>query len=115
MQIGKMNTRIVIEEETITRNTFGEELGAWNSVAEVFAKQRQLTGSERFTEEQELSMSRTEFYIRYIPALSVKNRVVVNEKYKGITLDPTIYKIESIANIDGKNVELKLLCSRIEV
>jgi len=115
MQTGKMNTRIIIEEEATTRNEFGEEVKTWSIVTEVFAKQRQLTGSERFTELQDLSMSRTEFYIRYIPALSIKNRVVVIEKYKGITFDPTIYKIESIANIDGRNVELKLLCSRIEV
>lgn len=114
MQIGKMNTKITIQRETIDRNDYGEEIKTWDDVHIVYAKQRQLTGSEKYITSQELSISRTEFYIRYIPRISVKDRIKITEIYKGITIGDIYYKIESIANVDGKNVELKILCSRIE-
>ena len=113
MQSGKLKTKIIIETETVTRNNFGEEIKSYTQKANVFARIRNLTGSEKFKELQELSVSATEFYIRFLPNISVKDRVVLTETFRGVQTT-TYYKIESTANIDGANKELKILCTRIE-
>lgn len=114
MQSGKLNVRIKIQSETITRDQFGGEIISWNTIHEVWAKQKVTTGRKTVEGDMEIAMSKTEFYIRYIPALSTKNRIVVPVKFKGVDYPDLIYKIESIGDTDGKQRELKIVCSIVE-
>lgn len=114
MKIGNMNNRIVIQNYVNTKDDFGQPIKAWQDWKTVFASVKNYNGNENFMANQEVVISRTEFFIRYIPALSVKMRIKYDEYWKGTLVETKYFKIESINNIDNKNEELKLLCSKIE-
>lgn len=109
-----MNNRITIQREVVSRDDYGQEIKAWEDWKTVFANIKNYNGNESYMANQEVVISRTEMYIRYIPSVSVKMRVKYEEMWKGTLVETKFFKIESINNIDQKNEELKLLCTKIE-
>lgn len=114
MRVGKMNNRITIQREVTTRDDYGQEVKAWEDWKTVFADVKNFNGNESYMANQEVVISRTEMYIRYIPAVSVKMRIKYEEIWKGTLIETKFFKIESLNNINNENTEIKILCTKIE-
>ena len=114
MQSGNLRTRIRIESEVVTRNAYGEELITWATLYELWAKQRAITGLKSVEGDSITSESRLELYIRYIPALSTKHRIVIPQRFGGVDYPSLVYRIESLVDVDGKNKEIKMVCKAFE-
>ena len=114
MNSGRMRNRITIQRETVSKDEYGQDIKTWQDWKTVFADIKNYNGNESYMANQEVVISRTEMYIRYIPLVSVKMRIKYEEHWKGTLIETKFFKIESIANIEQKNEELKLLCTKIE-
>lgn len=73
MQAGEFDRRITIERYSATTNDFGEEVGAWTSLATVWAAKADIRDSERFIAQQVNSTITTRFVIRYLTKLTDLN------------------------------------------
>jgi SPP1 family predicted phage head-tail adaptor len=114
MLSGSLRTKITFQNEIVTENEYGEETISYEDFTTTFAKVHSYTGTEKFMVDQEISQARTEMWVRYRPNLSVKMRIKWENYYKGNLVETVYYKIESIANYQNRNKELRILCSKIE-
>ena len=114
MRIGRMNNRITIQQEIVTKDDYGQEIKTWQDWKTVFADIKNYNGNESYMANQEVVISRTEMYIRYIPEVSVKMRIKYDETWKGTLIETKFFKIESLNNINNENTEIKILCTKIE-
>lgn len=114
MRIGRMNNRITIQQEVVAKDDYGQEIKTWQDWKTVFADIKNYNGNESYMANQEVVISRTEMYIRYIPAISVKMRIKYDETWKGTLIETKFFKIESLNNINNENTEIKILCTKIE-
>lgn len=106
MQAGKLRERITIQEEIVTRDSFGAEVNPWRNVATVWASVRPGSSGERFVaaaDQVQATISHT-IRIRYRAGVNPKQRLLWDGKYLGIqsTVDP-----------DGRKRDLVLLCLEI--
>jgi head-tail adaptor len=112
MNIGKLKTRILIKGEIVTRNEFGEELKTYSTRYDIWAKQTNQIGKKFDVDDTETAISKTVFYCRFFPDVSTKDKIEVKVRYKGVDYPSLEYKIESVDNIDNK--ELKIMCEIIQ-
>lgn len=86
INIGQLNRRILIQQETATRGTSGQEILTWSDVANVWAKvSYPLTGSGESVEaDQVIVTTTTEFVIRFRNGIDEKMRIVYNGSNFGI-------------------------------
>lgn len=99
---GQLNQRITIEEDTGVKNSVGQKVEAWGTLATVWGRVRALTGSERFAAQQLLAELSYEITIRFRTDINETHRIVLTD---GQTLD-----IQSAFDPDGRRRELKILC-----
>lgn len=114
MNSGSLRTRIQIQGETITRNAYGEEIKTFTTLHTVMAKKREVSGLKSVDGDSIMAKSKSEFYIRYIPNLSTKYRIVESQKFGGVSYPDLVYRIESIIDTDNKKRELKILTKKFE-
>jgi SPP1 family predicted phage head-tail adaptor len=76
MRAGDLDRRIIIQRLTTGESPSGEPIETWNAVATVWAKVEQQSGREFFATAQEVSERKTVFRIRYMPDLTVLDRVI---------------------------------------
>lgn len=103
IRAGKLNKRIIIQTYTEAANTYGESVRTWVDVGTRWASVEPLTMREFINAKQLSSQIDIRFVTRYLSGIKPKMRVVYNNEN---------YNIESVINIDNKNRELQLLCSR---
>lgn len=90
MRAGDLDRRIVLEQNTPTRDSLGAPIASWATFATVWAQVRPQRGTEPFQGDQENPRRPTTFRLRYRGDLTEDMRIV----YAGDT-----YDIESIAEI----------------
>ena len=110
MNSGQLRTQIKIQADTVTRNQYGEVISGWATIHTIQAKKRAINGLKNEIGDSITSENKTEFYIRYIPNLSTKMRIIESQKFGGVTYSDLVYRIESIADTSGKKRELKVVC-----
>lgn len=76
MRAGDIDRRIMIQRVTIETSPSGETIETWNTIATVWAKVEQQSGREFFATAQEVSERKAVFRIRWMPDLTVLDRVV---------------------------------------
>ena len=106
MQAGKLRERVTIQEEVVTRDSFGAEVNPWVDAAAVWASVRPGASGERFisaADQVQATITHT-VRIRYRSGLSPKQRLHWDGKYLGI---------QSVVDPDGRKRELVLLCLEI--
>ena len=100
-----LRKEIKIQEQSISRNSFGEEEISWvDFSSSIRADARTLSMRERFAAQQVQSNIEVKFIMRYRDGIEPKMRVIFND---------LSYDIESIINHDERNHKLTLLCSRV--
>lgn len=100
MQAGKLDRKILIEQPTETRDSYGEPVATWATLATVFGQKLDVRGTERFQSEQQLGEEVTRFLIRYRSDVTAKMRLTVEGK---------VYDIEGIAEVAGRHRWLELI------
>ena len=76
MRSGSLDRKITIEQKTVSRNTFGEEVETWATFSSVWAKVIPLRGQERFESKLVNAEVDTMFRIRYLSGVLPTMRVV---------------------------------------
>ncbi|WP_449495062.1 phage head closure protein [Belliella filtrata] len=95
MNIGNFDRMLKIEQESTTKNTYGEEVIEWVEFESVFAEKYDKVNKESFQANQLTAIVSTVFTIYFIEGLTEKMRLV------DIDTD-TIYQIEGIKEIGYK-------------
>jgi SPP1 family predicted phage head-tail adaptor len=93
MIIGKLDRRIQIQSLSETRDSFGGNSPAWNTLYSVWASVTPLGGIEKDEADKTTATSPVTFSIRYITGLREKMRIVYNSD---------IYNIISIGEPDRR-------------
>ena len=100
MRIGELDRRIVIEEPTVTQNTYGEQISSWSTYRTVWAKMEWKGGSEKEETERMTATSKVCFFIRNLDiSITEQNRILYDSKY---------YVINVINEIEGREAFLEL-------
>lgn len=116
MLIGQYNKRIEIQKLTAVQNEFGEQVRTWITVRSCWAKVTPQTltrvrGRELFMARQWVANTELVFNIRYFSTSA--------DMPDGITPDMRVvykgknYNIENVMNVDERNVEYEVYCSRV--
>lgn len=109
MQAGRLRTRVTIQKEVVTRDTFGAEVNPWVAVATVWASVLPAGRGNRGetflpTADQMVAMNTHRVRVRRRVGISPKMRLVWGER---------VLAIESIEDPTGRGAELVLLCTEI--
>lgn len=105
MRAGLLRKRITIQNTTATRDSYGAENITWEDFAvNRPAQVTPLSGREFFDAQQTQSGIEVRFNIRYIKGIKPKMRVLYNGEG---------YDIQSVINLEERNREIQILCSRI--
>lgn len=104
MRSGLLRKRITLQRSTSTQDGFGQDVITWGDVGSRWASVEPLAGREFEDGQQNISRVETRFVTRYTTGITSKNRIV---------FDNVNYEIESIINVDQRNREMEILCSRI--
>lgn len=103
--IGLRNQRVRIEQPTLTSDGQGGNTKAWGVRAVVWALLEPLTSREALQAAQTTAVLSTALTIVFRSDISVKDRIRVGDR----TL-----QIESYQDPDGRQDELRLLCSEVQ-
>lgn len=98
MNLGKLDRRLTLEQNTASQNDFGEAVPAWAELGQRWARVEYKQGSESFQADEQVAVQRIDFTIRYEKGLSSRLRV----RYEG-----QVYDIDAVAEI-GRRHGLKL-------
>lgn len=104
MRAGLLRKRITLQRSTSTQDTFGADVVTWADVGGRWASVEPLAGREFEDGQQNISRIETRFVTRYTTGITSKNRIVFNN---------VNYDIESIINVDQRDREMEILCSRV--
>lgn len=99
IQAGRLRHRIIIQVNTPSQNTSGEEIDSWGTFATVSASVEPQSGVEKFDPEQFYSVTTVNFKIRYLSGVTTKMR---------ISFDSKIYDIESIVQVNMIKKEMEI-------
>jgi SPP1 family predicted phage head-tail adaptor len=75
IQIGKMDKLITLESKTTAANAIGEMIETWSTLAEVWAEETPIGGSESFRANRPLSALTSKFSIWYRDDVGPKERI----------------------------------------
>ena len=100
MESGKLRYRLEIQSVTET-NADGEVTEAWATDDTVWGSIEPLRGKEIFEAGQVESRATHRIRIRYYSGLTPTNRFKFGSR---------IFNIESVANVEERNVEIEALC-----
>lgn len=82
MRAGDLTERITIQQNTPTRNLFGEEVSVWSTLATVWAKVVATSGSEQISAARGLAQTIYTITLRYRDDVDTSMQVL----YEGLTL-----------------------------
>lgn len=95
MLVGTFDRMIRIEQKTVSKNTFGEEVEEWIEVETMFAEKYDKVNEESFQANQLTTIVGTVFTIYFLEG--------INERMRLLDLDSnTVYEIEGIKEIGYK-------------
>lgn len=102
MKSGQLNQRVTVQKLAATRDSTGEELETWTTVATRWANIEPLRGKEKYQRSGETTTNFYKVLMRYEAGLlSTARRLVYGSQH----LD-----IESVINIDEANSGYELTC-----
>ena len=104
MTIGELDRRVVIENVTVSRNSYGELERAYESFRTVWAAIEWRGGSEGVDQSEKITgMTKLHIYIRNLDMsnLTLQSRLTYDSKY---------YFPKVINQIDGRTAFLEIIC-----
>ena len=90
MQAGRLDRRIIIQQKTVTFDSFGDETESWTELSTVWANVIVKSGRESFNNDQEIAERTVIFRIRYLSTVTERMRISYNSVF---------YDIESIKEL----------------
>ncbi len=102
MRAGILRHHIVIQRESITKDSQGQNVSSWNDLYAVRASLQPITGSERFINHEQLNTEDTLIRIRYLN-ITPKDRII---------FDGYIYDVSKVLNLMERNKVLTLLATK---
>ena len=99
MNPGDFDQRITIQNVTESVDTFGQRVQAFSTLANVWAKVEEKSGSEGETSDQIIATRKVQFLIRWRNDINEQMRIL----YRG-----QIYEIESIINGDARHHTMRI-------
>jgi SPP1 family predicted phage head-tail adaptor len=101
MQAGKLRHRVTIQQATETRNTLGEAIKTWSTVATVYASVEPIRGREFFAAEQVQSEISHRVRMRYRSGLAPRMRLLYGSR---------MLQIEAVIDVEERHRETQLMC-----
>ena len=103
MQSGRLRERVTIQQQSITRDSYGGEVINWTTFASVWASVLPAASGERFIRGavQELAKITHTVRIRYRAGITPKMR---------ISWDGRLLYVQTITDPTGRRAELVLMC-----
>lgn len=99
LQLGKLNTRLVLQSPPVTKDALGQPLGdAWVVLGEIWADIRHTTGLEAI--KADAPSSRVQASVR------IWSRAGVNAGMRLVKSDGTVYEIRAVLPGDGTYLDL---------
>ena len=84
MNIGRLDRKIVVEQETFSNNSIGEYTSAWSVFHSAFASVAKVSGSESVEADQITATNKVRFKIRFFDGINESMRVLYNGSYYDI-------------------------------
>jgi len=103
MNPGRLNRRVTLQSQTVSRDAVGQAKSVWTDAATVWAAVLPLRGKEYF----ESAKVNSEITVRII----IRYRADVKPSWRAIAGGDS-YDIVEIINPAAGNIELQLLCKR---
>lgn len=85
MNIGRLDRKITIEQQTRATNSIGEYTSTWSTYHTAFANVQRGTGNEKVEAEQVTATSKVKFKIRFFDGIDESMRISYNNNYYDIT------------------------------
>lgn len=104
MKAGDLREVVTVLQREVTRDAMGGEITTWVEFAREYASVVDLNGREYFAAQQAQAEITTQVRMRYVAGVSALMRV---EREGGDVLE-----VVSVVDVNGRQVELKLLCRR---
>lgn len=104
MRAGSLNKKIVFQENSTTKNGFGEEIASKNDVVIVWASIQTISGKEQYLSNQNYATLSHKIRCRYSKKINQKQTI----KYKDRD-----FKILAVLDIFEKNKELEILVEEV--
>lgn len=101
MNAGELRHQIEIQEAAATRNTAGESVTTWTTIATVAAAIRPASSREVMLTQATAAQTTHTITIRYRDRVSAAARVKFGSR---------IFTIAGVLNVDERDVELRLVC-----
>lgn len=102
MRAGELRHRITVEQKSVTRNDYGEEIASWSEFATRWADAAALDGTESFSRDQKFAEATHRFRLRYLDGVDAEMRV----SWRGRTFD-----IVSALDPDGMKRETVIVAT----
>lgn len=104
MEAGKLRNRVDLQRVTVTRDSHGDQVKTWATLATVWASIEPLSGREFLQASQVMSDVTVRIKIRGNPdlALTPKDRVKFGAR---------VFDIRHVIDWGGRGVETQLLCT----
>lgn len=84
MRPGTMDRRVTLERFTSVEDEYGDEIKTWAPLATVWAEVRQQGGKEFLAADTINAVRRVVFFLRWIPGLTVLDRVAYDGRHHDI-------------------------------
>ena len=84
MNIGRLDRKIVIEQQTFSNNSIGEYVSSWSVFHTAFASVAKVSGSERVEADQITATNKVRFKVRFFDGINEAMRVLYNGAYYDI-------------------------------
>lgn len=107
MRAGTLTRLIAIQQQTVTKDSFGGQVLAWTTLKSVYAFIEALSGNERMAAMSYSTDVSHRVTVRY-DAMFDDPRVAATYR---ILYGARIFNIEAALNLDESNREMQLICS----
>jgi SPP1 family predicted phage head-tail adaptor len=107
MRAGRLRQRVTVQEKSVTKNAYGEEIITWEDYHTAWAAVEPVRGQE--------------FYEMEMAGADVSTRIVLRWPGDGLSITPAMrvsydgryYDIETVIHVDERHRELHLMCREI--
>ena len=104
MRAGQLRHRVTIQQKSVARNSYGEEVITWADVDTVWASVEPLRGREFIEMRRAGAEVTTRIRMRYRSGIAPEMRVVYGSH---------TYDIKSVVHVEERQRELHLMCREV--
>lgn len=108
MRAGELRHRIIIEKKAEGGNTYGEVTASWSSNIGAWARISPLRGSQFFASKQVQADMSHKITMRYA---TLAASTAIRPGYCRVKFGDRTFTINSVINVDERNIYLDLMCS----